>query len=82
MAKYLPGFDLEIPGTKEVSGLATDLAEQSNLVDEAPWPNERITAGPHIAQGPSGQLAHPMGGIWNDSGPELPARRLSVRQID
>ncbi|WP_223428357.1 hydroxysqualene dehydroxylase [Tateyamaria pelophila] len=82
MAKYLPGFDLEIPGTKEVSGLATDLAEQSNLVDEAPWPNERITAGPHIAQGPSGQLAHPMGGIWNDNGPDLPARRLSVRQID
>lgn len=82
MAKYLPGFDLAIPGTEEVSGLAEDLAEQSNVVNKAPWSNDQITTGPIIAPGQGGRLTYPMGGIGGDDRPNLPARRLSVRQID
>ena len=81
-AQGLPAFDLAIPGTEEVSGLAEDLAEQSNVVNKAPWSNDQITTGPIIAPGQGGRLTYPMGGIGGDDRPNLPARRLSVRQID
>ena len=82
MSPYIPGLDQQIPGTGEVSELAEDLAGVSDLVDKGPWSGGQISVVPNVGSNPTQEPAYPMGFITDDDGPRLPARRLSVRQVE
>ena len=81
MARDLPGMNLQIPGTEEISGLAENFSGGAEMIDEPPWADPSTNVGPNVTPMPGGISNFPMGVDDNEDGPPLPAPRLRVTQV-